>query len=77
MINWIIAFFYFLEELGFLKIEDIVTKNLPMLLVCRGLYCITYYLNYSKKFSTETDERKSLFTQKETIFFILKQAMLL
>ncbi|MFX0046935.1 MAG: CocE/NonD family hydrolase [Candidatus Hermodarchaeota archaeon] len=77
MINWIIAFFYFLEELGFLKIEDIITKNLPMLLVCRGLYCITYYLNYSKIFTTETDERKSLFTQKETIFFILKQAMLL
>ena len=36
MINWIIAFFYFLEELGFLKIENILTKNLPILLICRG-----------------------------------------
>ena len=76
MINWIIAFFFFLEELGFLRIEDMVTNNLPMVLICRGIYCITYYLNYSKIFSNETDDRQSLFTQKEALYFFLKQAMI-
>ncbi len=77
MINWIIAFFYFLEELGFLKIEDILTKNLPILLICRGLYCLTYVLNYREGFSRENNDRKLLFTQKETGFFILKQLMII
>jgi len=56
MINWIIAFFYFLEELGFLKIEDMVTKNLPILLIFRGFYCLTYVLNYYKSRSGIPDD---------------------
>jgi len=77
MINWIIAIFYFLEELGFLKIEDMITKNLPMLLICRFLYCITYYLKYHKSFIIGNDERKTLFTQKEILIFIFKQLILI
>ncbi len=77
MINWIIAFFYFLEELGFLKIEDMVTKNLPMLLICRCFYCFTYFLNYHKSFISETDDRKTLFTQKEIVIFFFKQLILM
>lgn len=77
MINWIIAFFYFLEELGFLKIEDMITKNLPMLFICRCFYCITYFLNYHKSFTSETDDRKTLFTQKEIVIFIFKQLILI
>ncbi|MHA1487173.1 MAG: CocE/NonD family hydrolase, partial [Promethearchaeota archaeon] len=77
MINWIIAFFYFLEELGFLKIEDMVAKNLPMLLICRGLYCLTYVLNYYKGRSGIPDDASSLFARKEVVYFTLKQVMLI
>ncbi len=77
MINWIIALFYFLEELDLLRIEDMVTKNLPMVLIFRALYGITYYFNYKKNSYSETDDRQSLFTQKETIFFFLKQVMII
>ena len=77
MINWIIAFFYFLEELGFLKIEDMLTKNLPILLIFRGFYCLTYVLNYYKSRSGITKDNKSLFAQKEGIYFILKQTILI
>ncbi len=77
MINWIIAIFYFLKELGFLRIEDMITKNLPILLISRVFYSITYFLYYHKSFINKTDERKPLFTQKETTYFILKQVILI
>jgi predicted acyl esterase len=77
MINWVITFFYFLEELGLLRIENMVMINLPILLIFRGLYCITYYLNYSKRFGSDPDDRLSLFTKKETIYFLLKQIMII
>ena len=77
MINWIIALFYFLEELGLLKIEDMLTKNLPLLLICRGIYCLAYVLNYRDGLVDETDDRKTLFTRKETAFFLLKQTMII
>jgi len=77
MINWIIALFYFLEELGLLKIVDMLTKNLPLLLICRGIYCLAYVLNYRDGLVDETDDRKTLFTRKETAFFLLKQTMII
>jgi len=77
MINWIVAFFFFLEEFGFLRIEDILTKNLPMLLICRFFYCLTYVLNYYKSRSSIADDNNSLFIWKETIYFILKQLILI
>ena len=77
MINWIIALFYFLEELGFLRIEHMITKSLPMLLICRGFYSLTYFLKYTKDSTSETDDRTSLFTQKEIIYFGLKQVILI
>ena len=77
MINWIIALFYFLEELGFLKIEDMITKNLPILLICRGFYCLTYVLKYYKSRSGIPNDANSLFAQKEVSYFILKQAILI
>jgi predicted acyl esterase len=73
MINWVIAFFYFLEELGLLRIDDMVSKNLPMVLIFRILYGVTYYLNYNKRFSKDAGDRKSLFTKNESIYFSLKQ----
>lgn len=77
MLNWIIALFYLLEEFGFLKIEDMVTKNLPLLLICRGFYCLTYVFNYYKSRSGTSDNKNSLFAQKEGIFFILKQVIII
>jgi len=77
MINWIIGFFYLLEELGFLKIEDMITKNLPILLICRGLYCLTYVLNYYKSRSGIQNDANSLFAHKELSYFILKQVILI
>jgi len=77
MINWIIALFYFLEELGFLRIELMITKNLPILLICRVFFCLTYFLKYTKDSTSETDDRTSLFTQKEIIYFGLKQVILI
>jgi len=77
MINWIIAFFYLLEELGFLKIEDMIAKNLPILLICRGFYCLTYVINYYKSRSSIPGDVNSLFTQKEVVYFTLKQVLLI
>ena len=77
MISWIIAFFYFLEEFGLLKIENILTKSLPLLLICRGVYCLTYVLNYHEGLTSETNSRETLFTQKETALFILKQTIII
>ena len=75
MINLLIAFFYFLEELGLLQIEDIIV-NIQTLLICRGVFSASYYLNYLWDKGNNTDGRKTLLTKKETIYFILKQAML-
>jgi len=76
MINWIIAFFYFLEELGFLEIEKILV-NFEILLICRGVYCASYLLNYLWDKGNKTGSRETLFTKKEIIFFGLKQVMLI
>ena len=77
MINWIIAFFYFLNLSGVLTLEKMLTVNLPLLLICRGLYILTYFLNYYKEYSNELPERKQLFTKKETLYFSLKQTLII
>ena len=75
MINFIIAFFYFLEELGLLRIEDIIV-NFQTLLICRGVYSGSYFLNYLWDKGNKTDSGETLFTKKETLYFLLKQVML-
>ena len=75
MINFIIAFFYFLEELGLLRIEDIIV-NFQALLICRGVYSGSYFLNYLWDKGNKTDSGETLFTKKETLYFLLKQVML-
>ena len=72
MINWIIMIFFQLYTLGYLDLGQIFTTNLVLLLICRGLYIISYYFNYYKNNnSTKTEER--LFTHKEIAVFTTKQ----
>ena len=70
MIDFIIAFFYFADDLGLVKIEQIITINLITLLVIRGFYIIVYLLTYHKM----TERAKSFtFSKKELIYFGIKQ----
>lgn len=75
MINWITALFYFLGTLGFLDIEQIITTNLLILLIFRGLYVFGYLFYYGKY--NEKTERESLFNKKEIIYFGFKQIILI
>ena len=77
MINWILAFFYFLDSYGILSIEQMLTFNLPLLLICRGLYITCYVLNYVKGYNNELQEREKLFNKNETIIFSAKQFLLI
>jgi len=76
MINWIIAFFYFLNNLGFLTLEQIFTKNLTLMAICRGFYILTYIFKYYANDRNEISGDKLLFTKKETILFGIKQLLI-
>ncbi|MFW9771781.1 MAG: CocE/NonD family hydrolase [Candidatus Thorarchaeota archaeon] len=76
MINWIIAIFYFLNLYEVLVLEQIITINLPLLLICRGLYICTYVSNYFKYYDAELLEREKLFSRNEVIYFGLKQVLI-
>ncbi|MFW9824737.1 MAG: CocE/NonD family hydrolase [Candidatus Thorarchaeota archaeon] len=65
--------FFQLYNLGYLNLDQMVSTSLPLLLVCRGLYVITYYFNYYKDFNEELEEEKKVFTKNEIIFFSVKQ----
>lgn len=54
-----------------------VTKNLPILLIFRGFFCLTYVLNYYKSRSDIPEGANSLFAQKEVVYFTLKQVILI
>ncbi len=73
MINPIIMLFLLLSDLGYIELEQILTTNLLLLVICRGLYTITYFFNYNK----EPGEDKKLFSKHETIYFTLKQVLLI
>jgi predicted acyl esterase len=77
MINWIITFYYYLNTFGFLNLEQMLTQNLPLLLICRGIYIITYYLNYQKDYLKELSGSEHLFTKKEVYYFSSKQLLLI
>jgi predicted acyl esterase len=74
MIDFIIAFFYFADDLGLVKIEQIFTTNLITLLLIRGFYIIVYLLTYNKK--TERAE-SFIFSKKEMFYFGIKQVSLI
>jgi predicted acyl esterase len=76
MINWIIAFFYFLGTLGIFDIEQILFNNLIIILICRGLYVFGYTLFYGK-YSNDALERESLFSKEEIIYFGIKQIIVI
>lgn len=77
MINWIIMIFFQLYTLGYLNLEQIFTTNLIPLLICRGIYVITYYFNYYKDFNNEVSGDEKLFTKNEIINFTIKQVSLI
>lgn len=71
MIDFFIAFFYFLGDMGLLTLENIFAKSLILLLVCRGFYTIIYYITY---FKNKTDE---LNITKEKTYFCIKQLLVI
>ena len=77
MINWIIMIFYQLYTLGYLDLEQIFCINLLLLIVCRGIYIISYYFNYCKDYNKQLEERNKLFTRKEIIYFGAKQVSII
>ncbi|MFX0095377.1 MAG: CocE/NonD family hydrolase [Candidatus Hodarchaeota archaeon] len=68
MIDLLIALFYLLYTSEIIQITQILTTNLLLLGLCRGLYIITYFFN--------TRGKKS-FTRDEVISFGLKQVIVL
>lgn len=76
MINWIIAFFYFLNTLGILTLEQIFTKSLILLSFCRGFYIFTYFFTYLKNKSSETKETAQNFSTREKTYFGIKQLLI-
>jgi len=72
MIDWIIAFFFFLNNLEVLNLEQIFAKSLILLMVCRGFYIITYFFTYFKK----SNGSKQTFSNKEKIYFVIKQLLI-
>ncbi|MFW9946789.1 MAG: CocE/NonD family hydrolase [Candidatus Odinarchaeota archaeon] len=77
MINWIIAFFYFLNSYGILSLEQMLTINLLLLLICRGLYVTSYVLNYRKGYNNGLPKREQLFNKNESLYFSIKQLVLI
>ncbi|MHA1190951.1 MAG: CocE/NonD family hydrolase [Promethearchaeota archaeon] len=76
MIDWIIASFYFLNNLEFLTLEHMFAKSLILLALCRGFYIITYFFTYLKKYSSETNENIQIFSTKEKTYFGIKQLLI-
>ncbi|MFX1325263.1 MAG: CocE/NonD family hydrolase [Promethearchaeota archaeon] len=60
-----------------MNLEQIFTTNLILLLICRGIYVITYYFNYYKDFNNEVSGTEKLFTKNEIINFTIKQVSLI
>lgn len=71
MINWIIMIFFQLYTLGYLNLEQIFLTNLLLLITFRGLYILTYYINYYKDLNKELGENIKLFKKKEKIYLQL------
>ncbi|MHA1668953.1 MAG: hypothetical protein ACTSV5_00090, partial [Promethearchaeota archaeon] len=76
MIDWIITFFYFLNDLEFLTLEQIFTKSLILLLFCRGFYIITYIFTYLKKHSSTTNKNTQTISTREKTYFGIKQLLI-
>ncbi len=72
MIDWINMIFFQLDNLGILNVERMLTAAV-LLVVCRGLYVISHFLNYSNDYNNELEEEKTFFTKNETVFFGLRQ----
>ncbi|MFX1240188.1 MAG: CocE/NonD family hydrolase [Promethearchaeota archaeon] len=64
--------FYQLYTLGYLNLEQIFLTNLPLLIIFRGIYAITYYFNYKDR-NNELEGEVKLFTKLEKIYFSIKQ----
>ncbi len=77
MIDFIIAIFYFADDLGLVNIEQIFTTNLIILLLIRGFYILIYLLNYYKKAESNETTDSFIFSKKEMIYFGIKQASLI
>ncbi len=79
MIDWIISIFYFAEILGIFSFKMMITVNLPILLISRGvLILISYYILNKKgllnKRSESYDEAKRgfiVFGFKQTIIILI------
>ncbi|MFW9819721.1 MAG: CocE/NonD family hydrolase [Candidatus Thorarchaeota archaeon] len=65
--------FFQLYTLGYLNLQQIFLTNLPLLIIFRGIYVATYYINYSKDRNKELEEGVKLFTKSEKIYFSIKQ----
>ncbi len=72
MIDTINVIYYYLKSIGILNIEQILAAG-ALIILCRGLYTVTYFLNYSKDYNQELEEGVKLFTRNKSIAFCLEQ----
>ena len=80
MINWVIFFFRIMNvfyDLIF-DINSMLTINLPIIAIFRGIFILTYCLNYIKFLDGELKLNGSInFSNKEKIYFIIKNAIII
>lgn len=77
MIDWIISFFYFGAILGILSFEMMITVNLVLLIVCRGLLIVIIsYILYKKGF-LDKNSREYSESRRKFVRFSLKQIIVI
>ncbi|TFF96781.1 MAG: CocE/NonD family hydrolase [Promethearchaeota archaeon] len=74
MINWLITIFYFLNTE--ITITQIVSINLPIILISRIIYAASFYVRYRPIFTGREKEFKALFPNNFLIYFALKEIVL-
>lgn len=82
MINWIIIYFQAFGSVlkiffELFPLTTILLVNLPLILIFRGMYMVTHYLYYTQQFKGDLKEGDVLFTRKETIYFLLKNSVII
>lgn len=80
MINWI---FFIFSLMGFIlpdffDLSLMLTVNLPLILISRGLYIAAFYLNYVKFIERKAENfHNPLLSKKEILYFLGKNALII
>ncbi|MBD3197560.1 MAG: CocE/NonD family hydrolase [Candidatus Lokiarchaeota archaeon] len=77
MINWLILIFYFINISGYITPIQILTINLPIIVISRAVYIISYYYRYPDLLQKEQREKKKVFfTNNFKLYYVIKQIVI-